>query len=186
MVWPVLTGNLLNGWVWYGSDDVRHQGWKIHVAAVPAQNVVTAINQACGAMNDVAWKYLASEKEFNGQSGEQRGKWNCVYPTSTLESMALAMDIRDRLRAVQAAELGAQQRPPYDKYVCQFICVRYGPYVSDKLIRTDDKLVTDIWKKNGDHPPWVNDPWGQFNALCTPGSRAAVDLGSQYPRYRLR
>ena len=189
MVWPVIPGISLKGWKWNGNDDIKHQGWKIHVVARPSQLAVNTIGQVCGNYPTVGYKFLNSETDYQNQTGEQRGKWNCVYPTSVLESMMIAEDLRAALQQAGANEMAANERPPYDKYACAYICTRYGPYINDKVINDKNKLKYDVWKTNGFKPPWVTDPWVHFRALTTPGDRTAMDLTAilrdgDYPDYR--
>lgn len=188
MVWPTTNEPSMNigGWAICGQGNNKHQGWKIHVVAEPTQIAVNTIDAVCKVMSNTGWKYLKSEKAFSGQKDEQRGKWNCVYPNTPVQSMVLAAEICRRLQQAQAHEFDEDQRPPYDKYVCPFICVRYGPYGGETLINDKGKLVPDIWKINADHPPWVEDRWGQFEALRTTNSRSVVNFGEPYPDYRYK
>ena len=186
--WPnVADGTPFLGWNYFNLDEasMKHEGWKIHVTARPRSRAVAIIKQVC-ARYDTPVKFLPSRRAYEGQTGEQRGKWNAVYPSSPVMAMGLAQELSDELRRAHCSRLKARERPPYDLYVCPFICIRYGSYIDGTVIKPDGTKTADSYKKSTFKPPWIDNIWVNFNALNTPGNREGFNFGKAFPDYRLR
>jgi serine/threonine protein kinase len=171
----------------------RQQGWKIHIAAVPAtaHDVLSRVVPMLAA-DGIPFKFTADRRMHvlslsKNWPREGAGKFMTIYPASDAQFVELAAELHDQTRDLRGPYI-LSDRPYHDS---RTVFYRYGEHLGAPELTADGRLRRVLHSPEGVSvddtrtpyykvPGWINDPFGRRPVENVRESGREIRLAGRY------